>query len=174
MKKNIFACVLFLIASVCSLCAEQITKFAVVDTSVVYQTYFRESTSVRAYETQKAEFQAEINNLTAELKALQLRKVEAQKNDDQITMQRLDAEITQKSAYLTEYARAKNIKLDDMKKRLQFADDFYSRLYTVIGRIAESEGYSMVLSLQQADSVLWYSTSVDITNLVIEELSRDR
>jgi len=154
--------------------AQQITRFAVVDTTVVYQTYFRESAAVRNYESMKAEFQTEIVRLTDELKALQVKKIEAQKENDNAKVQRLEGEITQKASYLTEYTRAKNIKLDDMKKRLESSDDFYELMYNTIARIAESDGYSMVLSLQQADAVLWYSTSVDITEKVIQEISAQR
>ena len=154
--------------------AQQITRFAVVDTTVVYQTYFRESAAVRNYESMKAEFQTEITRLTDELKALQVKKIEAQKENDAAKVQRLEGEITKKASYLTEYTRAKNIKLEDMKKRIESSDDFYELMYNTIARIAESDGYSMVLSLQQADAVLWYSTSVDITEKVINEISAQR
>ena len=154
--------------------AQQITRFAVVDTTVVYQTYFRESAAVRNYESMKAECQTEITRLTDELKALQVKKIEAQKENDAAKVQRLEGEITKKASYLTEYTRAKNIKLEDMKKRIESSDDFYELMYNTIARIAESDGYSMVLSLQQADAVLWYSTSVDITEKVINEISAQR
>lgn len=174
MKKLFLLTCVFLYAGVSVVSAQQITKFAVVDTAVVYQAYFRESSSVRSYEAKKAEFQSEINNLTAELKALQIKKVDAQKNNDSSAVLRYDSEITTKAAFLQEYTRAKNIELDDLKRRLQSSDDFYSLLYSVIEKIAESEGYSLVLSLQQSDAVLWYSPSVDITDKVITSIASER
>ena len=174
MNKKIFTTFIFVFAFTAVLTAQQITRFAVVDTAVVYQTYFRESAAVRNYESTKAEFQTEIMHLTDELKALQVKKIEAQKENYLSKVQLLEVEITQKATYLTEYPRAKNIKLNDMKKRIESSDDFYELMYTTIARIAESEGYSMVLSLQQADAVLWYSTSVDITEKVINEISAQR
>jgi outer membrane protein len=36
--------------------------------------------------------------------------------------------------------------------------------------VAESEGYSMVLSKTDAKGILWYSPSVDITDKVIQGL----
>ena len=50
--------------------AQQITKFAVVDTAKVYQAYFRDSTPVRNYENKKADFQKELDKLVAELQRL--------------------------------------------------------------------------------------------------------
>lgn len=174
MKKILCAVSFLLLFFVFDLSAQQITKFAVIDTATVYEVYFRESSAIKNYEAKKTEFQAEVDRLTDELKDLQLKKVEAQKSGDSVAALRYDSEITTKASYITEYTRAKNIELDDIKKRLQTSDDFYTTLYSVIARIAESEGYSMVLSLRQADSVLWYSPSVDITDKVIESLASER
>ena len=41
--------------------SQQITRFGVVDTSRVYNAYFRNSAPVRNFESKKAEFQNEIN-----------------------------------------------------------------------------------------------------------------
>ena len=174
MRKRLILILTMLVMFTAFSAAQQITRFAVVDTTVVYQTYFRESAAVRNYESMKAEFQTEIVRLTDELKALQVKKIEAQKENDAAKVQKLEGEITKKASYLTEYTRAKNIKLEDMKKRIESSDDFYELMYNTIARIAESDGYSMVLSLQQADAVLWYSTSVDITEKVINEISAQR
>ena len=73
---------------------------------------------------------------------------------------------------LTEYTSAKNVELESIKKNLQNSDAFYKKLYSVLEKIAENEGFSMILSLQQANAVLWYSPSVDITDKVIAELER--
>jgi outer membrane protein len=51
------------------------------------------------------------------------------------------------------------------------SDSFYETLYSVIETIAESEGLSIILSLQQANAILWYSPSVDVTDKVINKLS---
>ena len=67
MKKNIFALCILSIAFTTASFAQQITKFAVVDTNRVYQAYFRNSAPVRNYESKKAEFQTEINKRTEEI-----------------------------------------------------------------------------------------------------------
>lgn len=174
MKKILIALTVFLFATGALCTAQQITRFAVVDTSVVYGAYFRESSAIKNYEAKKTEFQDEINRLTSEVKALQVKKADAQKSGDSSSVLRYETEITQKAAYLSEYTKAKNIQLNDMKNRLETSDDFYKLLYAEIERIAESDGYSMVLSLQQANSVLWFSPSVDITDKVIESLAAKR
>ncbi len=154
----------------CSLFAQQITKFAVVDTSKVYQAYFRNSAPVRNYETKKAEFQNEITSLTQELQELHNKKIENQKKGDDAAALKIEAQITKKTDYLKEYTNARNIELESLLKQLQDNDSFYQKLYSTLEKIAEAGGYSMILSLQQSNGILWYSSSVDITNDVISQL----
>ena len=59
MKKNIFVLCILSIAFTTASFAQQITKFAVVDTNRVYQAYFRNSAPVRNFETKKEDFQKE-------------------------------------------------------------------------------------------------------------------
>lgn len=150
--------------------AQQITKFGVVDTGRVYNAYFRNSAPVRNYEQKKAEFQDEINRRTDELRQLQQKKLDYQKNGDDASALRVESDITKKSEFLNEYTNAKNVELESIQKSLQSSDAFYKKLYATLSKIAENGGYSMILSLQQANAILWYSTSVDITEQVISEL----
>ena len=147
-----------------------ITKIGVIDTARVYTTYFRDSTAVRNYESMKVEFQAEVNKLTAELKELELKKTQYVKIGEDLSALKLETEITKKTDYLIEFTRSKNAELDAMKNKLADSDDFYKSLYNIIERIAEAGGYSIIMSLQQANAILWYSQSVDITDQVINSL----
>lgn len=170
--KRIIVLLLCLGIIVFSIQAQQITKFGVVDTSLVYTNYFRDSVGVRNYEKKKTEFQDEINKYTEELKALQSKKLEYEKNDDDTNAQKIQTQITKKTQFLQEYTTAKNTELNTMKKKLESSDEFYNQLYDIIARIAERDGYSMILSLQQSSSILWYSSAVDITDKVIAEISK--
>ncbi|QTQ12095.1 OmpH family outer membrane protein [Treponema parvum] len=163
-----FICLFFILPH--AFAQQQITRFGVVDTSRVYQSYFRNSTAVRNYESKKAQFQEEINKRTLELQNLQAQKLEYEKNDNQSAALRIESEIVKKTDFLNEYTNAKNIELETIKNSLQRSDSFYQKLYATLSHIAESEGYSMILSLQQANAILWYSPSVDITDQVIREL----
>lgn len=165
-----FAAAIFACAG---LSAQQITKFGVVDTAKVYNAYFRNSSAVRNYEKKKAEYQQEINTRTQELRDLQQKKLDYQASGDDSNTLRVEGDITKKTEYLNEYTNAKNVELATMQKSLQNSDDFYKKLYSVLAKIAESGGYSMILSLQQDNAILWYSSSVDITDQVITELGNN-
>lgn len=73
---------------------------------------------------------------------------------------------------MIEYTNAKNAELESMQKTLQGSDAFYNKLYDTLSKVAEAGGYSMILSLQQSNSILWYSNSVDVTEQVIAELGK--
>lgn len=158
--------------SVFSAFSQQITRFGVVDTARVYQAYFRNSSPVRNYESKKTDFQNEINRKTQEIQNLKNQKVDYENNGNDQAAARIEAEITRKTDSLTEYTNAKNVELESLKKNLQNSDSFYKKLYSVLERVAENEGYSMIMSLQQANAILWYSPSVDITDKVIAALER--
>ena len=170
MKKRLFSMFVLILVLSIPVFSQQITKFGVVDTAKVYNAYFRNSAPVRNFEKKKAEFQEEVNKLSEELKNLQQKKLDYESAGNETQVLKIEAEITRKKDYLTEYTNAKNVELESLQKSLQNSDDFYKKLYNTLAKIAEGGGYSMILSLQDANAILWYSSSVDITNQVINEL----
>jgi outer membrane protein len=152
-----------------SLGAQQITKFAVVDLPKVYTTFFRDSQAVREFEEQSARVQADINRMTAEIQTLQSSRLDAQGRGDQAQALQLENEIYRKSEYLRQYYEVKTAELNDQKSRLASSSSFLDQVYREIRYIAESEGYSMVLN-KENPGIVWYSASVDITDMVIQRL----
>lgn len=169
MKKS-FLISIFAIAFSAASFSQQITKFAVVDTNKVYQAYFRNSAPVRNYETKKEDFQKELDKHIAELQRLNDQKIEAQRKGNDSEAMKIEAQITKKTDFINEYSSAKNTELESLKKSLKENNTFYKQLYDTLARVAESGGYSAILNLQEANSVLWYSPSVDITDQVISQL----
>jgi len=151
--------------------AQQITRFAVIDTSRIYTTFYRDSRSVRDYESKKSQYQGEIKRMSEEVKGLRQQKVDAETAGDKTKSARLEAEINSKTNSLLDYSKIKNAELDGLRKKLTTDDDFYSMLYEEIRQIAEADGYSMVMSLQEGNSIIWYSPTVDITDKVIRSMT---
>lgn len=168
--RKLFAAVSAFALCACAFAQQQVTKFAVVDTARVYESYFRDTGPVRNYEAKKSEFQREIAEQTEEIRALQQRRAEYRKDNNEAAALRTEAEITRRTEILTEYTNAKNMELETLRRSLQSSDEFYSKLYSTLERVAESGGYSMILSLQDSNSILWYSPSVDVTDEVISAL----
>ena len=150
---------------------KQITKFAVVDVQRIYNTFKQNSGLVRDYEERKVRYQSEIQVLSDEIIELKKKRVQLQKKGDAGAVAALSEEITAKTNHLTEFSKAKNDELASIKRSLN-SNQFNNSLYEVIKKVAVKEGYSMVVSLQDGSSILWYSPTVDITQIVIQELRK--
>lgn len=227
-----------------------ITKIGIVDTVAVFNFYYKKTQLGKEYEKQKAEFQAEVDRLNAEIKQLELKRqalvaplkaaweaeqaekrqkweaeqerIQAEKETeryirqllqeislelgsddeavagDELTAEdnpdvpeessdvvefveepfvvtdpaitKLQNEINTKVSWLVQYAKEKNAELTYSYNQLMDSDNFYQAMYNVCRNIAQSKGYTIVMSSQYADSIVWFSDTVDITDLVIENL----
>jgi outer membrane protein len=167
-KYFLFFTIIFL--AIGTLSAQQLTRFAVVDLSRVYITFFSESRAVRDFEERVARVQSDIDRMTAEIQTLRnnLITAEFQGNRDQAL--RLEVEINRRTEYLREYHQLKTAELEAARINLTRSSSFLEQVYDEIRYIAESEGYSMVLNLKENTGILWYSPTVVITNKVIQNL----
>ena len=154
--------------------AQQITRIAVVDLQKILLAYSTDSTELRDYEAKKAEIQQEINQQATDIKTLQGQKTDADNARDAATSQRLAAEIAQRTDTLRTFVRTKQDELDKIAASIKSTDGFAQLVYKKIQNVAETDGYSLVLNLRSADSVmsavLWYSPMIDITDKVIAAL----
>ncbi len=169
MKRIIlFACLL--VGGFFSLGAQQLTRFAVVDLPKVYTSFFRDSKPVRDFEERSARVQSEINRMNQEIQTLKSQLVDAQAQGDNTKALRLENDIFKKSEFLKQYYQTKTEELEMQRKKLSESNTFMQQVYDEIRIIAESEGYSMVLSLKDNTGILWYSPTVDITDKIIQSL----
>jgi outer membrane protein len=151
--------------------SQQLTRMAVVDLQRVFTTFYRDSKAVRDFEERSARVQAEVDRMTAEIQGLQREKVEAERVNDPERVLRLESDIFKKTNFLQEYFRVKTAELEEQKKKLSQSTAFLQQVHDEIGLVAEKEGYSIVLNLRESTGILWYSHTVDVTDLVIESLN---
>jgi outer membrane protein len=150
--------------------AQQITRFAVVDLPRVYMAFFMESRAVRDFEARSARVQADIDRMTNEIQTLRVNMVNAQAAGNQDQALRLEAEVNRRSDFLREFHRTRTAELQTQKARLTQSDAFLGQIYDEIRFIAESEGFSMVLNLNDNNGIVWFSPTVDITDRLIGNL----
>ena len=169
MLKRIF---IFLLLNISCLLygQQQLTRFAVVDLSKVYIAFSRDSRAVRDFEQRSASVQSEINRRTKEAQEIKAKQAEAVMRGDQAEANRLETQYYRMSEALRDYYQSQTAILEDMKKRISQPGSFMDQLYDEIRYIAESEGYSMVLNLNDNTGIVWYSTTVDITDRLIKSL----
>ena len=163
--------VIFLLLNVsCLLYGQQLTRFAVVDLSQVYTSFFRESRAVREFEERSASVQSNIDRMTREVQELRSRHADAVLRDDQSEALRLETQINRRSESVRDYYQAKTAELDAIRRNLMRSGSFLDQVYDEIRFIAESEGYTMVLNLNDNKGIIWYSPTVDITEKLIQNL----
>jgi outer membrane protein len=169
MRKHLLFCIVLGVTAATA-GAQQLTRFAVVDLSRVYSSFFRESRAVREFEERSSRVQTDIDRMNTEIQELKSAQVNAELRGDSNQALRLENEIYKKSEFLTDYYNTKTAELENQKKKLTQSGTFLEQVYTELQLIAESEGYSMVLNLKENNAILWYSPAVDITEKVIQSL----
>ena len=162
--------IFILLNASCLLYGQQLTRFAVVDLPQVYTAFFRESRAVREFEERSARVQTEIDKMTREIQELRSRHADAVLRDDQSEALRLETQINRRSEFLRDYYQTKTAELDSIRRNLMRSGSFLDQVYDEIRFIAESEGYTMVLNLNDNKGIIWYSPTVDITEKLIQNL----
>ncbi|MDR0600577.1 MAG: OmpH family outer membrane protein [Treponema sp.] len=154
---------------------QSVTRFAVVDMNrVVAALGAQSSDAARAANERNAAAQAEINRLGEEIAGLKDQLETAQREDKKSQINDLQKQISSKEAALKRYMAALQKEQAGLQASLRNDEAFLTRLNGILRAVAESEGYSMVLSKQEGSGILWVSPSVDITNKVLERLKGRR
>ncbi len=172
MKKRgvLLICLFFIFGT--AVFSQQITRFAVVNFTAIFDTFRRDSKAARDYQDKQIKYKNQIQELSDEIVKLRQKKVDAAAMGKDSLVRKYEEQISSKTSFLQEFVKAGNDELEILKRNLINDDEFYSSLYAAVQRIAETEGFSMVLSLQQGSGIIWYSPTVDITDKVIEELRK--
>jgi outer membrane protein len=150
--------------------AQQLTRFAVVDLPKVYLAFFKDSRAVREFQERNDRVKSEIDRMAAKIRELKNSQLNAEGRGDREQALRLENEIYRESEFLREYYNLKTAELEDQKNKLTQSGTFLKQVEDEIRFIAESEGYSMVLSLKENTGIFWYSPTVDITDKLIQNL----
>ena len=150
--------------------AQQLTRFAVVDLPRVYTAFFRDSRAVRQFEERSARVQTDIDRINREIQEMRSRHADAVLRNDDSEALRLETQINRRTEFLREFYTTRTAELENERRRLMQSGSFLDQVYDEIRRIAESEGYSMVINLAENRGIIWHSPTVDITDRVISNL----
>lgn len=172
--KKLVSLVFVLFVLISAAAAQQITRVAVMDLQKIYLTYFKDSQAVRALEESKAAVNEEIKRLGDEIKDLQQKRLEMLKTSDSASLKAFDDQLYRKAQYLSDYIKVKQAELEERAQNLSHNDLFAQKLYKTIENISEMEGFSLVISSRDSNSmgssVIWFSPMIDITDKVIQAL----
>ena len=164
---TILAVALFLVFTA-ALGAEQLTTVGIIDISRVYNSFYRDSQSVRELEELRQRYQAEIDREVQELESLKddLARAEDQGNESRV--EQLETRVNRQRSYVEDLTRRRRSQLQQRQQNL-VSDDFLNRLQQAIEYVAEEEGYTVVIRTDQ-DGLQWWSPTVDISDRVLQRL----
>jgi outer membrane protein len=151
--------------------AQQIPRLGIVDLQRGRLPEVRRRDALRSFESERARVQDEQARLESDIFELEARQLDAQRSENRERALSLDDQVFERKQYLRNYLTVKNRQLADMVSRLSESDEFLSEMTSAIEFIAESEGYSVILN-KASNLFLFFVPEVDITDLVIAELSR--
>ena len=168
MHKKILIILLLGIAGL--LHAQQLTRIAVVDLPKVYMAFFADSRAVREFEERSARVQNDIDRMTREIQGLRTQYADAVLHGNQSEALRLENIIYRQTEFLRDFYQTRTAELEDQKKRLMQSGSFLDQVYAELRFIAETEGYSLIVNLQESNVIIWYSTTIDVTDKLISNL----
>lgn len=159
---------LFGVLSISFVAAEQLTTVGIVDINRVYNSFYRDSQTVRELERLRREYQSEIDGYVQDLESLRDRRFRADQLNNTRQVDDLDEEILQMQTFLEDLTRRRRAQLESRQNEL-LSDEFLQQLQEAIQFVAESEGYTVVFRTD-SPGLQWWSSEVDISELVLERL----
>jgi len=168
MKKYIL--ILVLLFTAFSVFPQQITKIGIINYSKVISSISGDSRALQEIERLIKSYEEGVSAIKNDITSLEERKLYYSNLNDEMNVLKMDEQINKKQQYLKEYSRLKLANIEERKKRLMMSAEFLGEILDKIEYIAETEGYSVILNSKDPD-LIWWSHSVDITDMVIEKMN---
>jgi len=145
------------------------TKVGLCDVQRIRDVYFKESKAARDLEDFRNQYAKESAQMTAEITDLENQRLDAERSGNRDLALKLDKQVTSKKSYLEQYKQLKNQKYKLLNDEAQ-KSTFVKELADAIQKVAEMEGFALILRMNNFDAVIFYIPEIDITDKVIKAL----
>ncbi|MFW5718566.1 MAG: OmpH family outer membrane protein [Spirochaetota bacterium] len=160
----------FLILSAGTAAAEQLTTVAVFDLQQVLLSFYQDSSAVREYRRAEREYREDLLRAEDTLSDYQRRRADAIDRGNSRTAQRLREDIQSLQEDILALQERWFTRQEELQNELA-GEEFYNQLYETAEFVAQDNGYTMVVDADALGLALfWYSSEIDITDAIIEEL----
>ena len=167
--RKYFLLVLFLL-SASLLYSQQLVRIGVLDLARVASTLSAgDSRALQEIDRLVRNFEEGLNNRRRDIDALEERRLHFILQSDEFNASRIEQQITNRREEMERYRSERHQYIENRRSRIGQSPEFFARILREIEFIAESEGFSMVFNSHDPN-LLWWSKSVDITDLVINRL----
>lgn len=169
MKKKLMLIILFFTVSV-TLFSEAIPKIGIINYSKLISSFSKSSYAMQEIDRLTKSYEDGVASIQKDISALEERKLYYSTLDDNFNVLKMDEQVEIKKKYLQEYSRLRLKNIKDKQNNIFESPAFLREVLRKIEYIAESEGYSAIFNSKDP-YLIWWSQSVDITDLVIEQLN---
>lgn len=144
----------------------KIEKIGIINLQRVIEVCFQgKSSAVRKVIEEKEEFQKQLDEIRGRITDLQT-KLSGETN--QAIKEDLSKKIEESRREYTELFRRRSPEIERMERSIQAP--LFEEIYDVVRRIAEREGYSIIVR-SNSDTLFYYSANSEITDKVIEHFN---
>ena len=172
--KKIFLVLIIVCFSTSIIYANQnFPKVGVINIKKIAQTYFKDSKALRDLESEKERNKKYIEQIIEDIKVLEDKILDAKVDNDYDLVRRYELEKDKKTEHLREYRRITDQRIEEKMKKLYYSDTFMNELIDAIDSVSFKNGFSLVLDVN-AGNIYFYTPEIDITEIVIEELMRNK
>ncbi|MBN2533300.1 MAG: OmpH family outer membrane protein [Spirochaetales bacterium] len=172
-KKIMLAAVIVCLGGMGVFSLDNFPKVGVINIRKISQTYFKDSKALRDLEAEKQRNEKYIERIMKEITELESKILEAKQNNYDEAARRYELEKEQKIDHLREYKRITSQQVDEKMKKLYYSDNFMNELLDAIDRVSFKQGFSLILDVN-AGNIYFYTPEIDITEIVIEELMKNK
>ena len=167
MKKMIIA----LMAVVMSVGVASAQNYMVIDSEKVFKSVAAYNEALEDIEQLATQYQDAVDKKFAEVENLYNSYMQQRSSLSMSAQQQYEQLILQKEAEATEYQESL-FGTDGtlMNKRLELIQPIQERVFNTIESFSKQYGYDLVLDISANPTVLYYSSKVDFTNRIIENL----
>lgn len=168
MKKKIMLMVLFSVSVLSYSSNIKLEQIGIINLQRIVEVCFEgKSSAVKQLMNEKEKFQKDLDVIKEKIMNLQSSLAEEGDESKKLVIERKINEI--KEQY-TNFYRKKMAELERKEKTIQAP--LYEEIYDVVRRVAETEGFSVVLK-SDSDALFYYNVESDITEKIIERFNRN-
>ncbi len=168
MKRMIVA----MVAMVLSIATVSAQNYMVIDSEKVFKSLSSYNRALEQIEALSAEYQTKVDAKFTEVETLYNNYMQQRAQLSDIQRQQREQNILQKEAEATEYQESlfgTNGEL--MKRRMEFIQPIQMQVFDTIEQFATKYGYDLVIDISANPTILYYSSKVDFTELIIKALN---
>ncbi len=170
MKKTLLFLLVFF-ATVSVYAQQQIPKIGIIDYSKIVQKMMPNSDQLQEIKNIKQAIEDETAAIEKEIATLEKEKATAARKShfSDAAEEEIDEQISSLRYYLKQFTEEKNRELESRKALVPDTTEIITKIVNQIQYVAESEGYSVIFDSKDKN-IIWWTHSVDITDLVMRKL----